>query len=79
MSTSTEKEELLLQAVKTQRSILQLLELTLQETYLNQKGLPEKEQNSDVMNLAYSARSIIAKKPKLKEIYKQLEEQGIEL
>ncbi|RKQ30803.1 hypothetical protein [Oceanobacillus halophilus] len=68
------KEELLLQAVKTQYSILQLLDNTLHQTYQYEKGLPKEQQNSEVINLAYQARNIIAKKPKLKKIYKELEE-----
>lgn len=71
---SNEKEELLLQAVRTQYSILKLLDQTLLDTYQYEKGLPKEEQNSEVINLSYQARSIIAKKPRLKEIYRKLEE-----
>lgn len=71
---SDEKEALLLQAVRTQYSILKLLDQTLFDTYQYEKGLPKDEQNNEVINLSYRARSIIAKKPKLKEIYRKLEE-----
>ncbi|MFD1852096.1 hypothetical protein [Oceanobacillus bengalensis] len=76
----SEKEELLLQAVKTQHAILKLLENTMHETYKFQKGLPREEQNSELMNVAERARTIIAKKPRLKEMYRELEEEyGVEL
>lgn len=71
---SDEKEALLLQAVRTQYSILKLLDQTLFDTYQYEKGLSKDEQNNEVINLSYRARSIIAKKPKLKEIYRKLEE-----
>ncbi|WP_085992287.1 hypothetical protein [Oceanobacillus senegalensis] len=70
-----EKEALLLQALKTQYTILQLLENTLYETYLSEKELPEGEQNKELLLFSERARTIIAKKPKLKEIYNKLEEE----
>ncbi|WP_138420374.1 hypothetical protein [Aquibacillus sediminis] len=74
------KEELLLQAVKTQWSILQLLDHTLHDTYNYQKGLPEEEQNEELINLTERVRTIVAKKPKLKEVYRVLEEEyGVNL
>ncbi|APC47552.1 hypothetical protein GLV94_01135 [Virgibacillus halodenitrificans] len=74
------KEEMLIQAIKTQYSILQLLDRTLLDVYQYEKGQKTEEQNSDLINLAYQARSIIAKKPKLKETYRKLEEEyGIQL
>ncbi|MCU9614788.1 hypothetical protein OEV98_14690 [Caldibacillus lycopersici] len=80
MRARNENEELLLQAVKTQYAILKLLDSTLLDTYRFEKGLPENQQNSEVINLSYNVRSIIAKKPKLKEIYKKIEaEYGISL
>lgn len=80
MSSADYKEELLIQALQTQYSILKLLDNTLHQTYIYQKGLPENEQNTDVMNLAYQVRSIISKKPRLKEIYKRLDEEfGVKL
>ena len=72
--THVNKEELLIQAVKTQHSILQLLDNTLLETYQSEKSLPIEEQNEELINLAYRVRSVIAKKPKLKQIYTELEE-----
>ncbi|MUK87923.1 hypothetical protein GMD78_05860 [Ornithinibacillus sp. L9] len=68
-----QKEALLVKALKTQYSILKLLDHTLYDTYHYQKGLSKEEQNEEVINLSYNARSIIAKKPKLKEIYRILE------
>ncbi|WP_019378896.1 hypothetical protein [Virgibacillus halodenitrificans] len=74
------KEELLIQAIKTQYSILQLLDRTLLDVYQYEKGQKAEEQNSDLINLAYQARSMIAKKPKLKETYRKLEEEyGIKI
>ncbi|WP_112180933.1 MULTISPECIES: hypothetical protein [Paraliobacillus] len=79
-SNSQYKEELLLQAVKTQYSILRLLDNTLYETYQSEKRLPEDQQNTDLINLAYQIRNIVGKKPKLKEVYKKLEDEyGIHL
>lgn len=79
-SNSQHKEELLLQAVKTQYSILQLLDTTLYEMYQSEKELPENQQNTDLINIAYQIRNIVGKKPKLKDIYRKLEEQhGIDL
>lgn len=79
-SNSQNKEALLLQAVKTQYSILHLLDNTLYETYQSEKGLPEDQQNTDLINIAYQVRNIVGKKPKLKEIYKKLEDEyGIDL
>ncbi|MEC5423533.1 hypothetical protein QGM71_08505 [Virgibacillus sp. C22-A2] len=80
LESDDRKEELLIQALKTQYSILQLLESTLLDTYQYEKGLPKDQQSEEVINLSYNARSIIAKKPKLKEIYKELEEEyGVKL
>ncbi|MYL58041.1 hypothetical protein GLW20_11015 [Virgibacillus halodenitrificans] len=74
------KEELLIPAIKTQYSILQLLDRTLLDVYQYEKGQKAEEQNSDLINLAYQARSMIAKKPKLKETYRKLEEEyGIKI
>ncbi|GAA5417354.1 hypothetical protein Pryu01_02417 [Paraliobacillus ryukyuensis] len=67
-------EELLLRAVKTQRAILQLLDTTLYETYQSEKNRPKEEQNEALLHLAQRVRTIVAKKPKLKEIYRILEE-----
>ncbi|WP_226035174.1 hypothetical protein [Aquibacillus saliphilus] len=72
--SSDSKEELLLQAVRTQHSILQLLDNTLLEIYQTENGLSEDQQNSEVINLSYRVRNIVARKPNLKEIYKRLEE-----
>ncbi|MFC2949860.1 hypothetical protein [Virgibacillus sediminis] len=71
----SEKEELLLQAARIQSSILRLLETTLMETYQYERNLPEDEQNEELIHLSERARTIIAKKPKLKEIYRKLEEE----
>ncbi|RLL47763.1 hypothetical protein D8M04_00320 [Oceanobacillus piezotolerans] len=68
------KEELLIQAVKTQYAILSLLDHTLLETYRYEKALPVEKQNKEIIHLTYQARNMIGKKPKLKEIYKKLEE-----
>lgn len=68
------KEELLLQAVKTQHAILKLLDHTLLDIYQSENGLPKDKQNTEVINLSYRVRNIVARKPNLKEIYKQLEE-----
>ncbi|MRH44433.1 hypothetical protein GH741_17455 [Aquibacillus halophilus] len=76
---SNEKEELLLQAVKTQHSILQLLDSTLLDIFQSENRLPKDQQNSEVLNLAYLVRNIVAKKPKLKDLYRELEEDyGVE-
>lgn len=69
------KEQLLLQAVKTQRSILQLLDHTLYDTYQSEKNRPTEEQNKDLLYLAQQVRTIIGKKPKLKEVYRKLQEE----
>lgn len=72
--TDNEKEELLIQAVKTQYSILQLLDSTLLDIYQTERQLPKDQQNEEVIELAYRVRNIVAKKPHLKEAYKKLEE-----
>lgn len=72
---TNDKEVLLLKAVKTQRSILQLLDHSLLEVYKSEKELPEEEQNNELVELAYRIRNIVARKPELKEIYRQLEEE----
>ncbi|CQR47954.1 hypothetical protein BN1058_02289 [Paraliobacillus sp. PM-2] len=72
---SETKEKLLLQAVKTQRSILQLLDHTLYDTYQSEKNRPIEEQNEDLLHLAHRVRTIIGKKPKLKEVYRKLQEE----
>ncbi|MFC3040508.1 hypothetical protein ACFOGI_09650 [Virgibacillus xinjiangensis] len=71
----SEKGDLLLQAARTQSSILRLLETTMMETYQYEKSLPKDEQNEELIHLAERARTIIAKKPKLKEIHRKLEEE----
>ncbi|WAA11154.1 hypothetical protein [Fervidibacillus albus] len=74
------KEEMMIQALRIQYSVLQLLDRTLHETYLYEKGLPENVQNEEVMHLTERMRKIIGRKPKLKEIYRKLEEDyGINL
>ncbi len=72
---SQTKEQLLLQAVKNQQSILQLLDHTLHETYLSEKDKLKEEQNETLLQLTEQIRTIVGKKPKLKEIYRQLEEE----
>lgn len=69
------KEALLVQALKTQRSILELLDHTLYDTYQSEKRRPKEEQNEELLHLAQQIRTIVAKKPKLKEIYRRLEEE----
>lgn len=73
--TNDEKEELLIQALKTQYSILQLLDSTLLEIYQSERQLPKSDQNDEVIELAHRVRNIVARKPHLKEIYKKLEEE----
>ncbi|WAA13187.1 hypothetical protein [Fervidibacillus halotolerans] len=70
-----EKEEMIIQALRIQYSVLQLMDRTLHETYLYEKGLPEKLQNEEVIHLTERMRKIIGRKPKLKEIYRKLEEE----
>lgn len=75
MMTERSKEELLIQAVRTQHSILNLLDNTLLEIYAAEKEMPEEKQNQEVVDLAYQIRNIVARKPDLKEIYRKLEEE----
>lgn len=79
-TSDNQREALLLQALRIQYSVLQLLDHTLHETYLYEKGLPKHQQNEEVMHLAHRIRKIIGRKPKLKEIYRKLEEEyGIKI
>ncbi|MCT2535171.1 hypothetical protein NC661_11675 [Aquibacillus koreensis] len=75
MNNQNEKEELLIQALKTQQSILTLLDHTLLDIYKAETNLPQEQQNQEVINLSYQIRNIVGKKPKLKELYKRLEEE----
>lgn len=65
-------DEVLIQIIKTQHSILNLLNHTLNDTVTHQRSLPKQEQNSDLINLAEQTRRVIARKPKLKAAYKKL-------
>lgn len=69
------KEELLVKAVKTQHSILQLLDRTLLDMYASEKELPKEQQSEEVINLTSQIRNIVSRKPDLKEIYRKLEEE----
>lgn len=67
-------DEVLIQIIKTQHSILNLLNHTLNDTVTHQRSLPKQEQNSDLINLAEQTRRVIARKPKLKAAYKKLKD-----
>ncbi|SDB90268.1 hypothetical protein SAMN05421734_102341 [Pelagirhabdus alkalitolerans] len=74
MSDET-KESLLIETVKTQHAILELLNSSLLETIKHQKSLPKDEQNQDLVHFSEQMRTVVARKPKLKNNYQKLNDQ----